>query len=52
MADCEAAKALLEHLPPIVRILHGDKGYDIHSVLKQVAAKGTWLNIPPKTNWV
>jgi transposase len=28
VADCEAAKVLLDHLPTAARVLHGDKGYD------------------------
>ncbi len=52
MADCEAAKALLEHLPPTTRVLHGDKGYDTNPVRQRVEANGTLPNIPPKANRV
>ena len=50
MADCEAAKELLEHLPPSARVLHGDKGYDTNLVRHRVEANGTLPNIPPKAN--
>jgi transposase len=50
VADCKAAAALLEHLPPTARVLHGDKGYDTNPVRQQVEANGTLPNIPPKAN--
>ena len=50
MADCAAAKALLEHLLPTTRVLHGDKGDDTNPVRQQVEANGTLPNIPPKAN--
>ena len=50
VADCEAAKKLLEHLPPSARVLHGDKGYDTNLVRHRVEANGTLPNIPPKAN--
>ena len=50
VADCEAAKELLEHLPPTTRVLHGDKGYDTNPVRQRVEANGTLPNIPPKAN--
>ena len=49
VADCEAAKQLLERLPA-ARVLHGDKGYDTDALRRQVEAKGTLPNIPPKAN--
>ena len=52
MADCEAAKELLEHLPSTARVLHGDKGYDTNPVRHRLEANGTWPNIPPKANRV
>ncbi len=52
MADCEAAKTLLEDLPPAAQVLHGDKGYDTNPVRQQVEANGTLPNIPPKANRV
>ena len=50
VADCAAAKALLEHLPPTTRVLHGDKGYDTNPIRQRVEANGTLPNIPPKAN--
>jgi transposase len=50
VADCEAAKELLEHLPSTARVLHGDKGYDTNPVRHRLEANGTWPNIPPKAN--
>jgi transposase len=50
VADCKAAAALLEHLPPEARVLHCDKGYDTNPVRQQVEANGTLPNIPPKAN--
>ena len=52
VADCEAAKALLEHLPTAARVLHGDKGYDTNPVRQRIEANGTLPNIPPKANRV
>ncbi len=52
MADCEAAKTLLEYLPPAARVLHGDKGYDTNPVRQRVETNGTLPNIPPKANRV
>jgi transposase len=49
VADCKAGEDLLEHLPGC-RILHGDKGYDSNAIRRQVEAKGTMPNIPPKAN--
>ena len=51
VADCEAAKQLLERLPA-ARVLHGDKGYDTDLIRRRVEANGTLPNIPPKTNRV
>jgi transposase len=50
VADCEAAKKLLEHLPPTARVRHGDKGYDTNPVRHRAEANGTLPNIPPKAN--
>jgi transposase len=50
VADCKAAAALIQHLPPTVRVLHGDEGYDTNPVRQQVEANGTLPNIPPKAN--
>ena len=49
VADCEAAKQLLEHLPA-ARVLHADKGYDTDALRRRVEANGTLPNIPPKEN--
>jgi transposase len=49
VADCEAAKQLLEHLPAS-RVLHGDKGYDTDAFRRRFEANGTLPNIPPKVN--
>ena len=49
VADCEAAKQLLEHLPAS-RVLHGDKGYDTDAFRRRIEANGTLPNIPPKVN--
>src|SRR5687768_1790740 len=51
VADCEAAKHLLELLPA-ARVLHGDKGYDTDLIRRRVEANGTLPNIPPKANRV
>ena len=50
VADCKAAAALLAHLPPTARVLHGDKGYDTDLIRRWVEANGTLPNIPPKAN--
>ncbi|KAA2236922.1 IS5 family transposase [Salinarimonas soli] len=50
VADCKAAAALLHHLPPSARVLHGDKGYDTNAIRQQLEATGTLPNIPPKAN--
>jgi len=50
VADCKAAAALLEHLPPEAQVLHADKGYDTNPLRQQVEANGTLPNIPPKAN--
>jgi hypothetical protein len=47
VADCEAAKQLLERLPA-TRVLHGDNGM----IRRRVEANGTLPNIPPKANRV
>ena len=49
VADCEAAKQLLELLPA-ADVLHGDKGYDTDLIRRWVEANGTLSNIPPKAN--
>lgn len=49
MADCTAADALLDRLPP-VRLVHGDKGYDSNAVRAKIEASGAAPNIPPKAN--
>ena len=51
VADCEAAKQLLERLPA-ARVLHADKGYDTDALRRRVEANGTLPNIPPKANRV
>ena len=50
-ADCTAGALLLERLPAC-RLLHADKGYDSDAIRRQVEAKGTAPNIPPKANRV
>jgi transposase len=52
VADCEAAKALLDHLPPAARVLHGDKGYDTNPIAQRIEANGTLPNIRLKANRV
>ena len=47
VADCEAAKQLLELLPA-ADVLHGDKGYDTDLIRRRVEANGTLPNIPPR----
>ena len=47
VADCEAAKQLLDRLPS-ARMLHGDKGYDTDALRRRIKANGTVPNIPPK----
>jgi transposase len=49
VADCEAAKQLLERLPA-AGVLHGDRGYDTDHIRRRVEAHGTLPNIPPKAN--
>jgi transposase len=49
VADCEAARGLLEKLPAC-RILHADKGYDTDAIRRSVEANGIMSNIPPKAN--
>ena len=49
MADCTAAAALLDQMPPAV-ILNGDKGYDSDAVRRKIESKGAAPNIPPKAN--
>ena len=49
VADCTAGALLLERLPTC-RLLHADKGYDSDALRRQVEAKGTAPNIPPKAN--
>ncbi len=51
VADCTAGALLLERLPTC-RLLHADKGYDSDSIRRQVEARGTAPNIPPKANRV
>ena len=46
VADCEAAKQLLELLPA-ADVLHGDKGYDTDLIRRWVEANSTLPNIPP-----
>ncbi len=49
MADCRAAEALLERLPP-TDLLLGDKAYDSDKLRRLIEARGAAPNIPPKTN--
>jgi transposase len=49
VADCTAAEALLDVMPP-VDLLHGDKGYDSDALRRQIEATGAAPNIPPKRN--
>jgi transposase len=51
VADCEAAKHLLELLPA-ADVLHADKGYDTDLIRRRIQANGTLPNIPPKANRV
>ena len=37
---------------PACHLLHGDKGYDSDTICRQVEARGTAPNIPPKANRV
>lgn len=49
MADCVAADALLDQMPPAT-LLNGDKGYDSDAVRRKIESKGAAPNIPPKVN--
>lgn len=49
MADCVAADALLDQMPPTT-VLGGDKGYDSDAVRRKIESKGAAPNIPPKVN--
>ena len=49
VADCTAGAILLQQLPAC-NILHADKGYDSDAIRRQVEARGTMPNIPPKSN--
>jgi transposase len=49
VADCTAADALLDPMPPTV-ILNGDKGYDSDAVRREIESMGIAPNIPPKAN--
>jgi transposase len=49
VADCVAAEALLDVMPP-VDLLHGDKGYDSDALRRRIEATGAAPNIPPKSN--
>ncbi len=35
---------------PQTPVLHADKGYDTNAIRRQVCARGTFANIPPKKN--
>ena len=48
--DCIAAETLLPMASPETVILHGDKGYDSDRLRRQIEARGTAPNIPPKSN--
>jgi transposase len=47
--DCPVAKQLLDHLRA-GSILLGDKAYDADGFRRDVAERGAWANIPPKSN--
>lgn len=49
VADCRAAEALLDGLPPGLMV-HGDRGYDSNAVRRQIEDAGSVPNIPPKSN--
>jgi len=49
IADCTAAKSLLEQMPE-TGLVHGDKGYDTNAVRQQIEQAGAAPNIPPKSN--
>lgn len=49
VADCVAADALLDRMPPTT-ILNGDKGYNGDAVRRKIESKGAAPNIPPKAN--
>ncbi len=49
VADCSAAKLLLEKLPEC-RMLHADKAYDSDALRTQIEEQGAVPNIPPKAN--
>lgn len=48
-ADCRAAEALLNLIPPNV-IVHADRGYDSNAIRRRIEATGGMPNIPPKAN--
>ena len=48
--DCIAAETLLPMALPETVILHGDRGYDSDRLRRQIEARGTAPNIPPKSN--
>jgi transposase len=47
--DCPVGKRLLDHLRD-GSILLGDKAYDADGFRRDVAERGAWANIPPKSN--
>jgi len=51
VADCTAGALLLGRLPTC-RLPHGDTGCDSDAIRRQVEARGTAPNIPPKANRV
>ena len=48
-ADCKAAEALIDLLPPEILVI-ADRGYDTDPVRRQIEGKGSVPNIPPKVN--
>ena len=47
--DGPVGRRLLDHLRP-GEILLGDKAYDADGLRQEVAERGAWANIPPKSN--
>jgi transposase len=47
VADCSAAEALLQRLPPEALVM-ADQAYDTDAVRDQIQSQGAVPNIPPK----
>jgi putative transposase len=49
-ADCQHFDQLLDALPPAVKAVVGDKGYDTNAVLARIAEAGAEAVVPAKKN--